>query len=64
MLPIYCLTCQHYEGDSRCPAFPAPAEIPYEIMVGEIKHDHVLPGQVGDFVRIEGESAEMRRHQP
>lgn len=61
MQPIYCVTCEHYQGDSRCRAFPAPAEIPAEILTGERPHDKPWPGQVGTYVWTKGESEEARR---
>lgn len=61
MMPIQCITCKHYQGDSRCLAFPEPDEIPAEILTGEISHSKPFPGQVGKYVWTPGESEEARR---
>lgn len=61
MQAIQCLTCQHFQGESHCRAYPAPLEIPAEILTGELAHDKPRPGQVGTYVWTEGESEELRR---
>jgi hypothetical protein len=61
MKPYYCgvRDCVHEGyGDRKaqslhtCRAFPKG--IPWSIVVGDVKHTSVLPGQVGGFVLIPG----------
>lgn len=54
MMPLQCVTCQHFiipdPRDEKfvCKAFPEG--IPTEILTSEQDHDHVVEGQVGDYV--------------
>lgn len=43
--------CKHLDTEApvfACKAFPE--EIPEEIVLGQIRHDKVLPDQVGEYV--------------
>lgn len=50
MIGMQCPTCRHYLGDSRCRAYPPPAEIPSEFLTGEHNHDKPVRGQVDGYV--------------
>ena len=43
-----CSFCAHYQGDSKCKAFPD--RIPIQTISGVLPHTKVFPGQEGDFV--------------
>jgi hypothetical protein len=49
-MPTYnsCRVCSNYTGLLRCAAFPKG--IPVSIVAEGEAHDHVLDGQVGDFI--------------
>lgn len=49
-MPTYnmCRICSHYQGLLRCEAFPKGIPPAY-ITEGDV-HDHVIPGQEGDFI--------------
>lgn len=48
MEPVQCGTCNNYIADLKCLAFPDG--IPREIMTGEIVHNQIVPGQIGNYV--------------
>lgn len=48
-MPIQCMMCKHYLRDNKCKAFTTN-QIPYEIMIGQIEHDLILPYQNGEWV--------------
>lgn len=60
MIGMQCLTCRHFQGDSHCRAYPAPAEIPSEYLTGEEHHDKPARGQVGSFVYVYDPEWEQR----
>lgn len=55
MMPIQCATCQYYQADNKCRAFPAG--IPPRIITGEIDHDKKMFGQKNDFIYKEKKSS-------
>ena len=46
---INCNNCVHYLGQGSCKAFP---RIPISIIKGEVKHDVILPSQIGNYVYV------------
>ncbi len=54
-----CVLCAHYEKGSKCKAFPE--RIPTLVKIGVVKHEKVIEGQVGDFVRIPITREEYRK---
>ena len=48
-----CTFCKHVTGKRRCAAFPA--DIPLDVWLDEVNHDHVLKGQQNNiaFERFE-----------
>ena len=65
MMPIQCVTCQHFivpdpaQDKITCKAFPDG--IPTEILTSEVDHDHVVEGQARRFVWTEKPRA-ARQH--
>ena len=51
-----CRNCIHYQKNGKCRAFPNG--IPIMFASGDIEHNQVIVGQVGDFVYEENESSE------
>lgn len=47
---IQCSDCAHQISgtEAKCKAFPDG--IPKDVIVGNIRHDRILPGQTGDYV--------------
>lgn len=54
MMPVQCVMCANYKGESKCKAFPKG--IPAEIITGEFVHDEPYKGDNG----IMFEPIEMR----
>lgn len=42
-----CVTCLYFAGNT---CFAYPERIPYEIISGQMDHNAILPGQVGDYI--------------
>ena len=56
-MKIQCLTCKWFDTFGvGCKAFPEG--IPLEITEGEIEHNEVIDGQVGDYVYTEETEAD------
>ena len=56
-MEIQCLSCKWFNAFGvGCKAFPEG--IPLEITEGEIEHNEVIDGQVGDFVYTEETEAD------
>jgi hypothetical protein len=50
LFKITCNSCKHYLFNIEGPDCKAFDDIPKEILLGEVTHDHIIDGQKGSYV--------------